>query len=220
MQHKISIGVMDYDYWKWKERMSDRQDLSSSLVHLTRAAEINEMKLSAVDVLLKILRERKIIGSTSEKGFIRGNRSAVCFQDAPLFSIAQNLKFEKELSKENKTRHRYTGCGLVFSKLYLFQNGCRPVIYDRVEEAKKYLDQSEYFRLVSFDLSDVAKIVDWSHEREWRLPGDLEFRIAMSAVVLETKQDYKEFIRKTALPENVGILGNICGIIVLDALLM
>jgi len=96
--------------------MSDRQNLTSSLVHLTRSAEIDGKKLSAVDVLLKILREKKIKGSSTKKGFIRGKKSAVCFQDAPLYAIAQNLKFEKELSKEQNTRHRYSGCGLVFSK--------------------------------------------------------------------------------------------------------
>ena len=211
---------MAYEYNKWKSRMSDRQDLSSSLVHLTRAAEIDGKKLSAVDVLLKILREKMIIGSTTEKGFIRGKRSAVCFQDAPLYAIAQNLKFEKELSKDQHTRHRYSGCGLVFSKYYLFQNGCRPVIYDKVEEGKAYIDESELYRLVSFDMSDTKNIIDWSHEREWRVAGDFEFKINWSAVVLETKEDYREFIKKAMLPENEDILDSICGIIVLEALIM
>ena len=211
---------MTYDYKKWKSRMSDRQDMSSSLVHLTRASEIEGVKLSAVDVLLKILRERKIIGSTTEKGFIRGKRSAVCFQDAPLYSIAQNLKFEKELSEEQHTRHRYSGCGLVFSKYYLFQNGCRPVIYDKVDEGKAYISESELYRLVSFDISNTKNIVDWSHEREWRMPGDFEFKINWSAILLETKEDYREFIQKSMQPENGGILDAVCGIVVLDALIM
>jgi hypothetical protein len=210
---------MAYDYKKWKSRMSDRQDLSSSLVHLTRASKIDGLNFSAVDVLLKILREKKILGST-DKGFIRGKQSAVCFQDAPLYSIAQNIKFEKELSKEQHTRHRYSGCGLVFSKYYLFQNGCRPVIYDTVKEGKAYLEDSEQYRLVSFDLSDTENIVDWSHEREWRKAGDFDFKVNWSAVVLETKTDYREFIEKALLPENKGVLAEICGIIVLDALIM
>ena len=200
--------------------MSDRQDLSSSLVHLTRKAEIDGRKLSAVDVLLKILRDKKIIGSTTEKGFIRGKKSAVCFQDAPLYSIAQNLKFERELSRDQHTRHRYSGCGLVFSKYYLFENGCRPVIYDRVEEGKVYIDESEVYRLVSFDMSDTNNIIDWSHEREWRMAGDFEFKVNWSAVVLETNEDYREFIKKALLHGNEGILDAICGIVVLDALIM
>ncbi|WP_423678749.1 hypothetical protein [Undibacterium sp. WLHG33] len=211
---------MAYDYKKWKLRMSERQDLSSSLVHLTRPAELEGNKFSAVDVLLKILRDKKIIGSTAEKGFIRGNRTAVCFQDALLYSIAQNLKFEKELTEANGGRHRYSGCGLVFSKYYLYQNKCRPVIYDSVEEGKKYLKESELFRLVAFDLTNTKNIIDWSHEREWRLAGNFDFKIEWSAVLLETKDDYREFVRKCMLPENEGILEKVCGIIVLDALLM
>jgi len=144
----------------------------------------------------------------------------VCFQDAPLYSIAQNLKFEKELSGEQHTRHRYSGCGLVFSKYYLFQNGCRPVIYDKVETGKSYIDESELYRLVCFDMSDTKNIIDWSHEREWRMAGNFEFQTDWSAVVLEAKEDYREFIKKVVLPENSGILDAICGIIVLDALVM
>ncbi|MGM0611782.1 MAG: DUF2971 domain-containing protein [Thermodesulfobacteriota bacterium] len=200
--------------------MSDRQDLSSSLVHLTKSAEIDGKQYTAVDILLKILREQKIFGSAPEKGFIRGKRSAVCFQDAPLYSIAQNLKFEKELSREHHTRHRYSGCGIVFSKYYLFQNGCRPVIYDRLEEGKKYIAESELYRLVSFDMTRTSYIIDWSHEREWRLPGDFEFRIDWAAVLLETREDYREFIAKSVNERNKEILENICGIVVLDALLM
>lgn len=211
---------MAYNFKQWKSRMSDRQDLSSSLVHLTRSTKVDGFHLSAVDVLLKILRDKKILGSTTNQGFIRGKRTAVCFQDAPLYSIAQNLKFEKELNSKQQTRHRYSGCGLIFSKYYLFENGCRPVIYDKVEDGKIYLDDSELYRLVSLDLSDATNIIDWSHEREWRMAGDFNFKVNWSAIVLETKEDYREFIEKAQLNENEGILKEICGIIVLDALIM
>ncbi|MCD9548591.1 DUF2971 domain-containing protein [Photobacterium carnosum] len=200
--------------------MSDRQDLSSSLVHLTRAATIDGERLSSVDVLLKILRERVIVGSTTDSGFIRGDRSAVCFQDAPLYSVAQNLKYEKELVQAGSTRNRYSGCGLVFSKYYLFERGCRPVIYDKLNEGSEYLNERELYRLVKLDLSNIDNIIDWSHEREWRLPGNLEFAVDATGIVLETKQDFSEFIVKCQLPENESILNQTCGIIVLDALLM
>ncbi|MDQ2747022.1 MAG: hypothetical protein M3T96_07175 [Acidobacteriota bacterium] len=201
--------------------MSGRQDLSSSLVHLTRKVENEETTMSAIDVLIKIIREKKLTGSDPRKAFIHGNQKAVCFQDAPLYSIAQNLAFERKFSRENKTRHRYSGCGLVFSKYYIFQSGGRPVIYDKPEDAKKYLSsEADYYRIVSFDMSNPDNVVDWSHEREWRLAGDFEFRADWVAILLETRTDYKEFISKCSLPENVEILGQVCGIIVLDALLM
>ena len=211
---------MAYNFTKWKSRMSDRQDLSSSLVHLTRAATVGGRELTPVDVLLKILRERTITGSTTDSGFIRGVRRAVCFQDAPLFSIAQNLKFEKELRQTATTRKRYSGCGLIFSKYYLFQNGCKPVIYDKVEDGEQYLSDNELYRLVKFDISNTDQFIDWTHEREWRMPDNFEFRIDWSGIVLETKEDYREFIQKSLLEENEGILESVCGIIVLDALLM
>ncbi|HCG6612645.1 TPA: hypothetical protein NJ223_004670 [Vibrio parahaemolyticus] len=179
--------------------MSDRQDLSSSLVHLTRGATVDGNELTPVDVLLKILRERTIVGSTTDSGFIRGSRRAVCFQDAPLFSIAQNLKFEKELRQTGATRKRYSGCGLIFSKYYLFQNGCKPVIYDKVEDGEQYLSDDELYRLVKFDLSNTESFIDWTHEREWRMPDNFEFRIDWSCIVLETKADYREFIQKSCL---------------------
>lgn len=200
--------------------MSDRQDLSSSLVHLTRGATVDGQEFTPVDVLLKILRERTIIGSTTDSGFIRGTRRAVCFQDAPLFSIAQNLKFEKELRQTGATRKRYSGCGLIFSKYYLFQNGCKPVIYDKVEGGEQYLSDNELYRLVKFDLSNTDSLIDWTHEREWRIPDNFEFRIDWSGIVLETKEDYREFIQKSLIEENECILESVCGIIVLDALLM
>lgn len=200
--------------------MSDRHDLSSSLVHLTRGATIGSQELSSVDVLLKILREKTILGSTTDSGFIRGKRRAVCFQDAPLFSIAQNLKFEKELRQSSTARKRYSGCGLVFSKYYLFQNGCKPVIYDKVEDGVEYLSDDELYRLVKFDLSNTDSFIDWTHEREWRMPDSFKFRIDWCGIVLEAQKDYREFIQKSKLPENEGILENVCGIIVLDALLM
>ena len=62
--------------------------------------------------------------------------------------------------------------------------------------------------------------IDWSHEREWRKPDDFKFRIDWTGVVLETKENYREFIEKSTVEENTGILENICGIVVLDALLM
>ncbi|ATY76375.1 hypothetical protein CVS41_04070 [Aeromonas veronii] len=109
---------------------------------------------------------------------------------------------------------------MIFSKYYLFQNGCKPVIYDKVEDGEQYLSNDELYRLVKFDLSNTDSFIDWTHEREWRMPDNFEFRIDWCGIVLETKNDYREFIQKSLQEENEGILESICGIIVLDALLM
>ena len=208
---------MTYNKKKWEKRMSQRSDLSSSLVHLTKGRVINGQKLSAVDVLIKILLDQKIIGSDPNEAFIHGDKRAVCFQDAPLYSIAQNIAFEKQYRRENPdTRYRYSGCGLMFSKSHIYKKRGRPVIYDSPKEAKSYIkDENERWRIVALDLSDDNKIIDWTHEREWRVPGDLTFELRNVAVILDNKSSYKEFVSKCKEPD---ILENICGIIVLAGL--
>ena len=48
----------------------------------------------------------------------------------------------------------------------------RPVIYDKTISAKKYLPENEWWRIVNLDLSDEDRFIDWTHEREWRVPND------------------------------------------------
>jgi hypothetical protein len=58
--------VLPLDFATWKKRMQ-RADLSSSLVHLTRGALIAGSELNAIDVLIKILLEKKINEATLAK---------------------------------------------------------------------------------------------------------------------------------------------------------
>jgi hypothetical protein len=53
---------MGYSEKEWQERVTYRMDLSGYLVHLTKSVEINGIKYSALDILIKILRERTLIG--------------------------------------------------------------------------------------------------------------------------------------------------------------
>jgi len=211
---------MPYSFDSWRERLTQRSDLSPSLVHLTRGVIIDGKQLSPVDVLIKILLEGKLVGSNPRKAFIHGNRRAVCFQDAPVYSIAQNILFEKKYRKEKpEARDRYSGCGLIFSKWFVHSCNGRPVIYDSPESAKRYLGKDEWWKIVALNLSDINNMVDWMHEREWRVPDDLEFEMSNAAVLLDTKQSYREFISKCRGIEKPNILESICGVIVLSGLL-
>lgn len=100
---------MGYDYDKWRKRFKNRVDITSTLTHLTRKQvnEEEEISLSSVNVLLKILKEKRIIGS-SGKGFIHGEYPAVCFQDTPIYSIGQNILHEKEYREELGRKERYS----------------------------------------------------------------------------------------------------------------
>ena len=91
---------MGYTVEKWIRRFENRSDITTTLTHLTRA-QVNEdgCTLSSIDVLLKILNERKIMGSIG-KAFIHGEYSAVSFQDVPTYGIGQNILHEAAYRKE------------------------------------------------------------------------------------------------------------------------
>jgi hypothetical protein len=158
-------------------------------------------------VLLKILSDKRIIGSTG-KGYICGGHTAVCFQDAPLYGIAQNILHEQTYRDDLGGKVRYSSNGLVFLKKTVYKKGGRPVIYDKLDDAKKYLDQSEWWRIVSFDLDDKDNILDWTHEREWRVKGDFKFTLGQVYVLIGNAKSYKEFIKKA----DPSILSSIAGI--------
>lgn len=173
-------------------------DYGSQVTHLTRSATIGGQPYTALDIVIKILRERRIVGSTST-GYIIGDRPAVCFQDAPPYSICQNIDFEWKLQhKSVNGKIRYEACGLMFQKPYIFRQGGRPVIYEQKEIAKQMLPSKELWRVVNYDLSNKGSFVDWTHEREWRLPGDFEFDISEATVVVMNAEQFKQFQSKSA----------------------
>src|SRR5713226_7111825 len=160
------LWQMGYNKDIWKRRLAERNDLTSQLTHLTRAEEDQDL----IGVLMSILSKRRIYGSDSV--LIHGTTKAVCFQDAPLSGICQNVYFEQKYREEKPgAKRRYCGCGLMVEKLYVFSKGGRPVIYDRVADAKEFLPDDQWWRIVNLDFTTSDHIVDWTHEREWRLPG-------------------------------------------------
>lgn len=125
---------------KWIKRIKSRTDISAHVYHLTKAEVDGDGKkvLDALERLLKIVSERKINGSTTKSGFITGDRKAVCFQDAPITGIVQNVLHENDYREELGGKTRYTYLGIAFPKPYIFQNGGRPVLYEEKEVAKKF----------------------------------------------------------------------------------
>lgn len=156
---------MGLDAKFWMDNARKRDDMSVILTHFTRATASQ----TAEQVLAKILREKKLIGSTTDSGFIVGSLSATCFTAAPLISIARYKKFALISDK------RFSSVGLLFSKRIGFHRGCRPVLYERRAVARQILPADQHWRIVNMDLSipgDVEHVIDFSHEREWRCCGD------------------------------------------------
>lgn len=204
---------MGYHKCIWERRLAERSDLTSQLTHLTKAEDDPEL----IDVLMSILSERRIHGS--ESTFIYGEKKAVCFQDAPLSGICQNVYFEQKYRKENpEAKCRYCACGLMFGKPYVFLKGGRPVIYDRADHAKEYLEKDEWWRIVPLDFSNTDKIVDWTHEREWRVPNDFKFDIKEATVVLPDDKVYRQFVKQCA-EGHPNILSQLKGIVVMSNIL-
>ncbi|WP_243357957.1 hypothetical protein [Fundidesulfovibrio terrae] len=205
---------MSYDVSDWIGRLSSRSDLTHSIFHLTRPAGDK----SAVDVLIKILCEKTIIASKPAEAFIIGDRGAACFQNIPLYSICQNLKFEREY-KERKgyDKTRYTGVGLGFQVNYAFALGCRPVIYEDKNVAKNILPPEEHWRVVHYSPNTTTP-VDWSHEREWRFPGNFVFARKTAHVILESAENYKEFIEKSTPLKDIDLVNEVRSITCLEAL--
>lgn len=187
---------MGYNHDKWQKRFTNRSDITLTLTHLTREQKAEDGNThSSVDVLIKILKEKKIMGS-SGKGFICGEHTAVCFQDAPLYGTAQNIMHEKDYREELGGKVRYSSNGLIFLKKYVYKKGGRPVIYEKLDVAKSIINREEWWRIVSYNLDDNQNIIDWTHEREWRVKGDFRFELPQAYVLLGTSGAYKEFVKK------------------------
>jgi hypothetical protein len=146
-----------------------RSDFSHALVHLTKERkgfdyETNKPKPSVppFEVLKEILACGLLRGG---RGYVKGNRPAVCFSEIPLSAIHQ---FAQPPSSENA---RYRFYGLALSKRTVFQAGGRPVIYLPDKEGE-WIPADEKWRHVRFEHGTV----DWTHEREWRVPGDVDLR--------------------------------------------
>ena len=199
---------------EWRERISRRSDFTCGLVHLTKPNE--DLGMNGFEVLMKILEEKTLRGSN--KGFICGSDNVVCFQDVPLQSISENIHYEQKLRKEKATTKRYSAFGLRFAKEVIFKAGGRPVIYEKMIEAKRFLPKSEYWRIVSFDLSDKNNIIDWTHEREWRIKGDFHFEWNQVEVLLSKETSFNKFYNYCKDHDLEDMLNEINGIIKLKSI--
>ena len=202
------------EFIEWRKRYKNRNDISSRLTHLTKGNTIEE----AFSTLIKILEEKTIIGSTTETGFIIGSRPAVCLQEAPLNAIAENLQYEKKLREETNCKVRYSAFGLRFNKAWIYKMGGRPVIYEEKELMKSILPEDEHWRIVNYDLSDRKRMIDWTHEREWRVPENIEFDYKNIEVLVASNKYYRKFIEYCIHNEKLDMLQEINGIVVLNTI--
>ena len=181
-----------------------RPDISSSMTHWTRASD----NKTAFENLINIFNMCTIIASRPETGFIKGNQSATCFSEAPVAVMARVFRIA-ESDQHTKRYVNWEPYGLSFVKpvIYSYYSG-RPVIYFSSQEYKdnimlKGLEPALGWRVFTFDQSwsdsGTTEAIDWTHEREWRVPGNVAFGeltgLDRPLAVVRTTQDQNELLR-------------------------
>ena len=198
---------------EWQKRITRRSDFTCGIVHLTKPAD----GLNGFNILMKILREKVLIAST--KGYICGYDPVVCFQDVPLQSLSENVYYEQDLAHDNGEDLRYSAFGLRFLKTDIYRDGGRPVIYDNSSDAKSFLPNEQYWRIVCFDLNNDKNMIDWTHEREWRIKGDYHFEWNQVEVLLSNETSFDKFYEYCIQNEMTDMLKEIKGVIQLKSMI-
>jgi hypothetical protein len=167
------------------------------LTHFTRAWRT----ASALDNLLAILEQGVVRGA---RRMIRGGRPAVSLFDASFPELGGLLA--------RRNRRRYEPFGIAIDKRYAFRMGARPVIYLPWREAEELLAPEERWRVVTIEM-DRNPPVDWTHEREWRVAGDLPLEARYFSALVASWRD------ADAIFEHFDRRPPCAGVIPLDALL-
>lgn len=170
-----------------------RPDITNALIHLTGDRTCIG-RLSAEQALHSILKEGFIRGSGND-GFIKGTQHAVCFTEMPLSSIKYYI------NDNHSFEHTYDYFGIALSKTAAWRAGARPVIYLPDDEAQ-WIPDKENWRHVQFKLGGV----DFTHEREWRLMGDIDLS-NFNFYVIVPKREHEEKISEINSPVAKKIIG-------------
>ena len=153
-----------------------RDDLSTKLIHLTRGDNLE----NTVRNFIKILKEKKLIGSTKD---IRGGYKCICFTEAPVSKLALVLSMASDM--------RYAPLGVIIDKNWLYSQGGRPVIYQSNDEYE-YLPEAIRYRHVRFE---PTREIDYSWEREWRVKVDeLPLDPTTTTFIIPTRKWYEKIM--------------------------
>jgi len=175
-----------------------RFDVSHALVHLTRHRKRSpfnfKTEASAFEVLKEILQAGKIEAGL---GYVKGNQPVVCFSEIP-FSALHGFATRPT---EEQPHPRYEFYGIAISKWSGFRSGARPVIYLPDAEAG-WIPPDQRWRHVLF----VHGQVDWTHEREWRCPNDVDLTQLGFYVIVWSAAEAKE-VTQLNTPLKDSILG-------------
>lgn len=162
-------------------KMVRRFDISDRLIHFTRGDEC----VDALGKLSAIIREGRLVAGNSPKN--RGGYRCISFTEAPIAAFAGT----------SVSRFPFSRCsqfGLMFEKNWVYERGGRPVIY-QPDSDYHLLPEELRWRHVRFEPTREQPI-DWTREREWRIPSDsLAFTPAEAAIVVPNERWANELRR-------------------------
>jgi hypothetical protein len=120
-------------------------------------------------------------------------RQAVCFTECPWASLLDHAK-------------RYSSFAVGFTKPHIFAAGGGPAYYVRADHYQKQTWDSDLHTFVTpfwpsyrpANLQDKKYLsghtIDYTHEREWRVPHDFKFKLSqIKFVILPTYEDMAKF---------------------------
>ena len=195
-----------------------RPDFSDYVVHFTKNAAPFSAKTETMAALKKIApqtaKERLYSILKTGKLFATRmpwtNQPAICFTECTWSSLLDHAG-------------NYSRYGLGFSKSYLFSRGGGPAIYlapGLLEHQRRHAGSSPPFHpnvwafMTPFcppyapkrykdKFWNKSKSIDYSHEREWRVPHDLDFRLKDVAFVIVAS--YEDMAKAPKLlKDNIG----------------
>jgi hypothetical protein len=189
--------------------MTHRPDFSDYLAHFTTGRPpvgandasnpANQFAGStAFDKLISILQNGRIVASNMPWV----GRRAVCFTECPWSSLIDHAQ-------------RYSPYGVGFNKPLVFAAGGGPVYYVRADHWEKQDWDGDLKTFVTpfwpayrpHTLRGTehlgGKTIDYSHEREWRIPHDFTFRLdQVEFVIVNTYEDVAKFPKE--LKDSIG----------------
>ncbi len=147
---------------RYKKALS-RDDLSQGLVHFTKPDLSIGLGTPAFDVLRNIIVSGRVWPSKIEPITRNDPAGAACFYEVP----PQN--WEELIATNPNARQPY---GMIVDKTSFWLLGGRPAIYTEDSGSQDWPERHRY-RLITTNLIRLPRPIDWTHEREWRIRGEL-----------------------------------------------
>lgn len=117
---------------------------------------------SALGTLRRIVAQRRLLASGQT---IRGGHCVVSFTACPLSELSSLQTFRR-----HRVRWDFEPYGLCIRKDWLQNRGARPVRYADDAGWQSLSEADRPF----FQIASAGTVIDWTVEREWRFPGDLD----------------------------------------------